>query len=185
MKRIRSVFGSYQFIMVRKCFLNKSAMITFMIPFVLDEFPNARLIHLIRDGRAVTLSHARRERQKIKQSVNTYREHNLDLSLERTLRTCAESWKRHIEEVQKQKKELNLETKGMILEIRYEDFCRNPHTHLTKIATFMDIDPSGFPKTSYSHITSRNYKYKEELTESIVLELSQIMEPALSQAGYL
>ena len=183
-RRIKSVFGAYQFIMAKKCFLNKSAMIAFMIPFILDEFPNARLIHLIRDGRAVTLSYARRENQKINNSLNTYREHNFDFSLEKALRTCAESWKHHIEEVKRQEKKLKLESRGMILEVRYEDFCRSPRSYLIKIANFMGIDSNGFPRTSYSHISSRNYKYQEELGESDALELCQIMEPTLSQAGY-
>ena len=184
-RRIKSVFGAYQFIMAKKCFLNKSAMIAFMIPFILDEFPNARLIHLIRDGRAVTLSYARREHQKLNNSLNINREHNRDFSLEKTLRICAESWRHHIEEVKRQEKKLKLKSRGIILEVRYEDFCRSPRSSLVKIANFMGIDSSGFPGTSYSQIASRNYKYQEEVSESAVLELCQIMEPTLSQTGYL
>ena len=183
-KTVRSVFGAYQFLMGRKCFLNKSAMITFMIPFILKEFPDARFVHLIRDGRAVALSYAKKGYKKNQANLNLYKRHGLDYPFKEILKACARSWKLHIEEVERQKRELQLEDKGIIYEIRYEEFCANPHNYLYNIAKIMGIDPNGFKERSYSHISSTNYKYKEDQDEDDIREISQIMEHILKEKGY-
>jgi len=71
-----------------------------------------------------------------------------------------------------------------IYEIRYEEFCANPHNYLYNIAKIMGIDPNGFKERSYSHISSTNYKYKEDQDENDIREISQIMEPILKEKGY-
>jgi len=48
----------------------------------------------------------------------------------------------------------------------------------------MGIDPNGFKERSYSHISSTNYKYKEDQDEDDIREISQIMEPILKEKGY-
>jgi len=159
-------------------------MITFMIPFILKEFPDARFVHLIRDGRAVALSYAKKGYKKNQANLNLYKKHGLDYPFKEILKACARSWKLHIEEVERRKRELQLEDKGIIYEIRYEEFCANPHNYLCNIAEIMGIDPNGFKGKSYSHISSTNYKYKEGQDENDIREISQIMEPILKEKGY-
>lgn len=182
---IRPVFGAYQFLMRKKCFLNKSAMITFMIPFVLQHFPEARFIHLVRDGRAVALSYARKNIQEINKSLADYKKHTPGISFEELLRRCAETWKLQVEEVERRNKDFGLQTKGIMLEVRYEGFVAAPGDCLGRIAEFMDIDPKGFARTDYSHIYSTNYKYKETLDKDDIREITEIMRPTLEKKGYM
>jgi len=183
-KRIRATFSAYEFVMRKNCFLIKSAMITCMIPFILEQFPEAKFIHIIRDGRAAALSGAKKEYKKMKENWHVYKSRGFGLSFEEVLKHCATSWKEQIEEVASQKEKLELERKGLIHEIQYEEFCMNPHDCLTNIANFMDISPDGFRESDYSHIKSMNHKYKKELIQSKIKELTRLMEPTLQAMGY-
>ena len=156
-----------------------------MIPFIPDQFPDARFIHIIRDGRAVALSRAKKEHKKITENSNAYKNRGFGVSFEEVLKQCAVSWKEQIEEVASQKEKLELERKGLIHEIQYEEFCMNPHDCLTNIANFMGISPDGFRESGYSHIKSMNHKYQEELTDDDIQKLSKLMEPALKEKGYI
>lgn len=184
-QRLRAVFGAYQFVMGKDCFLNKSAMITFMIPYILNQFPDAKFIHVVRDGRGVALSWAKKVHTTIAENFASYENQRFGISFDDLLGNCANSWKLHIEEIETQKKTLDLERKGILFEFRYEDFCLAPNKYLAQIADFMGISSAFFADLDYSHITSRNFKYEEELPEAKKLELFQIMEPALREKGYV
>ncbi len=182
---IRSTFGAYQSLAKKTYFLNKSAMITFMIPFILNEFPEAKFIHVVRDGRGVALSGAKKTQGKILADRDLYQEGGFDMSFEDSLRAFAKSWELHIEEVDRQIKALDLMQRGVIHEIKYENFCSNPKEHLCQIAQFMGIDPDEFVKRDYPDIVSKNYKYNQELDANIMQELARIMELSLRAKGYL
>jgi hypothetical protein len=182
---IRSVFGGFQFLMGRKCFLNKSAMLTFMIPFIVKKFPDARFVHLIRDGRAVALSYAKKQHRKIEDNLSTYQEKGFDYPFEDVLVACAKSWKLQLEEVERQTKKLGFRERGMICEMKYEDFCRDPEDVLIQIAGFVGVDSAPFKRMPLSHIKTTNYKYRQERYKGLIQEISQLMEPALGQKGYL
>lgn len=181
-QRLRSAFGAYQLLSRKKYFLNKSAMITFMIRFIRRTFPDAHFIHMVRDGHAVALSYAKKEFKKIHQDPNVYQEQGLNLSFEELLKECARSWRQHIEEVERQKEELSRQ--NALYEVRYERFCQDPRRELSQLAKFMGVDPAGFRWTDYSHIRSRNFKYREELEPDTLRALSHIMQPQLANQGY-
>jgi hypothetical protein len=181
---IKAVFGGFQFLMGRKRFLNKSAMLTFMIPFIVKEFPDARFIHLIRDGRAVALSYALKQHRKIKDNYRIYKEQGYDYSFEDLLRACARNWKLHMEEVEQKVKRLGFKGRGVITEMKYEDFCRDPREFLIQAARFMGVDATPFKRMDLSHIQTTNYKYKQERYRRLIQEISPLMEPTLKQKGY-
>ena len=64
-QRLRAAFGAYQRLTRGRYLVNKSIMITFMVEYVLDVFPDARFIHLLRDGRSVALSFAQKDAKNI------------------------------------------------------------------------------------------------------------------------
>ena len=72
-RSIRAIFGAYQAICRKKYFLNESAMIVFMIPYILELFPEARFIHMYRDGRAVAFSYAKTEYAKMEAEPAPYK----------------------------------------------------------------------------------------------------------------
>lgn len=183
-RRLRAIFGSFQFVMGRKCFLTKSAMITLMTPYILDQFPQAKFIHIIRDGRGVARSWAKMLHGNIRENGGNSRAQHSKESYEGLLENCANSWMLQIQQFEKDKRELSLEERGLLLEIRYEDFCQNPHDQLIHLADFMDVSPNPFRGRVYDHIVNMNYKFEKEFTEMQLRRVTQIMEPALSAWKY-
>lgn len=184
-RRIQAVFGAYQFVLGRKCFLNKSAMIAFMIPYILDNFPKAKLIHIVRDGRGVALSWAKKELKQVEKNLDVYRRQGFGITFDEFLKTFSESWKLHIYEIEAQKKALDLVERGVLFELRYEDFCSNPQYFINELFSFIGIPAAGFRLERLAHITSMNYKYREDLNERTIEIMTGIMEPALEKWGYI
>lgn len=184
-ERLKAVFGAFQYFMRRDRFLNKSAMISFMIPYILEKFPSAKFIHIVRDGRGVARSWAQKMNTTIQNHIELYKGQGFGISYEDLLLNCAYSWRLHIQEVENQKHRLGLEKKGMLLELRYEDFCTRPDYHLFELASFMDVSPSAFQNGSYDHILNMNYKYMNQFKEPELKKLTQIMEPGLVRWGYI
>ena len=56
MDEIKSIFGTYQSLARRDVFLNKTPFHSFRIPYLREYFPDAKLIYIRRDGRAVVNS---------------------------------------------------------------------------------------------------------------------------------
>ena len=184
-RKIKAIFAIYQAIAGGKCFLNKSVTISFMLPEVLKLFPTARFIHLVRDGRAVALSYAKKQLKKQAEFSDIYKARGSYLSLEVLLESCARHWQEHILCIERYKSEINLTSNGQLLEIRYEDFCENPLLYLNQIAEFMEIDNTVFIDRDYSTIKTQNYKYREELGPEAIAFLEQLIEPSLKSKHYL
>jgi len=90
-----------------------------------------RLIHLIRDGKAVVHSRLRLD-YEIGQLFGFGWKH-----LDRTLRTTYK-WRRHVASLTKTGKNLG----SKFLQIRYEDICHDISKSLDRIGTFLDLDYS-------------------------------------------
>lgn len=182
---IPAVFGLFQKLSGKSVFLNKSPMNTFKIPYILKIFPKARFIHIYRDGRAVIFSYMKKEYEKIKSHHEVYRRRGYDFHGEDLLRVMAKSWVDHIEEVEKQKEELELIKKGLIYELAYEDFCIDPGAALEGLYDFLQLDRQRWGINSLPAIGSRNYKFKEQLTTGQVEEVTGIMLGSLKKKGYI
>jgi len=59
-RHVRACFGAYQLLRRKRIFINKSPFNTFRIPHLLEMFPDARFVHIARDGRAVVYSYVRK-----------------------------------------------------------------------------------------------------------------------------
>lgn len=73
-----------------------------------------------------------------------YREKGYFLPFETLLKKFAYMWKSTILEIEKQKKRLELESKGSFLEISYEEFCVSPKKHLHNIAKYLNLNSNRF-----------------------------------------
>lgn len=182
--RLKATLGAYQALVRGRCVVNKSVMITFMIPHVLTVFPDARFIHLLRDGRAVAVSFARLERARIDRHPERYREYGLDLSFESLVGEFARHWREHVAEIAAQRSDLGLGSVTRLIELRYEDLTNEPDSSLAGLAQFLDVDDEGFNKRQWPRIENRNYKFREVLDKEALMRISAIMEPELSQNGY-
>jgi protein-tyrosine sulfotransferase len=97
---------------------DQSPLHTFYLPYINRIFPQARYIHMLRDGRDVTAS-----------LVSRFGDDHL---FESVLR-----WKTSLKRVKQLQRIIE---PGQFLEIRYESLVREPEETLHKICQFIDID---------------------------------------------
>jgi hypothetical protein len=159
-------------------------MITLMVPHILETFPEARFIHIVRDGRAVALSYLKKQKKKIDDVPRFYQKNGYDAPFDDLLETFARSWKRHIEEVERQKSPVGPLDEGRLHELSYEDFCADPRAQLRRVIAFIGLDPNRLDAESLPRVRSTNYKYGEELGANQIERISEVMESVLSEKGY-
>ena len=184
-RQLKGVFGCYQHLSRRSVFLNKSPMNTFRIPDILEIFPDSKFIHIIRDGRAVSYSWGIKQFEIMKKHEDIYRKRGFYYPFNELVKYIAQSWIDHIEEVEKQKKKLNLIKKGILLEFTYEDFCANPEQYISSICRYLSLKRERFRIDDLSNIKSKNYKWRENLNHSTIREINKILMPTLKKIGQI
>ena len=143
-ERIRDIFTGFQLITgPSKVFFTKSAMISFMIPNILEVFPDARFVHIYRFGPSVVESYFKKNFGKYSRYIFTEKDYRM---------YCAKYWNACILEIEKRKKELSLDTKGQFLEFSYEDLCQNPGDILDDISKFIGVALGWLPLRHFSDI---------------------------------
>jgi hypothetical protein len=173
--RIRDVFTGYHVATgSRKAFFAKSAMISFMVPKIVELFPDAGFLHLYRYGPSVLASYVQKNFRKYTRFVYTERDYRLQ---------CARYWNDCILELEARKHDQDLSLGGRFLEMSYEDLCRSPTDALRPVATWLGISPDGFT-FDFGQVASRNYKVADHTGEPGWDELLEAMAPAMSLKGY-
>jgi hypothetical protein len=175
MNKIRNNFSGFNTICGRKrLFFSKSAMLSFMIPSILAIFPDAKFIHIYRNGPSVVSSLIKKEWQKYSKHFSNKFEYQI---------SCAKYWNDCILEIETRKNELFLETEGTYYEFSYEQLCKAPKQTMNKISSFLCIDPEGF-KFNFSNISSRNYKIGNYKNDDSWAPLMEAMSKAMHLKGY-
>ena len=182
-RRVRAHFGAYQLLNGGDRFLNKSAMIAFLIPYIREAFPDSRFIHIVRDGRAVARSYLKKQKRKIDERPAVYERNGLARPFENLLDVFAATWKQHLEEIERQKAD-GLAAAGRYFELTYEDLCADPPAQLRQVMRFMGLAPERLDMARLPAVESTNYKYREELDADLIEKISATMEPMLSEKGY-
>lgn len=174
--KIRYTFAGYYAIWgYGKEFFVKSAMISFMIPKILEIFPDARFIHIFRSGPPVVESFFKKNFERYK---------NFEFSEEEYRLICANYWNTCILEIEQVKQSCELEQNRSIFEISYEELCNRPKYMLKNIASFIGLREGSFG-FDISQIESRNYKVGDYLTDKNWADCLQVMEPGMQLKGYL
>jgi hypothetical protein len=144
----------------------KFVALTPHIGILQDAYPNARFIHIVRDGRAVAMS----IRTKIGTNDDPER-----IALEK----AAEHWMEVLGIIQKQRENLRL------FELRYEDFCRSPRRHISQVLDFIGLDGEGFPfERCPEALKVTNSKWFDLATGEELEMLNSRLEGWLSFYGY-
>ncbi len=182
---IRATFGAYRWCRRRPVFLNKSPFHTFRIPHLLQMFPDARFLHILRDGRAVACSYAKRlrARDKLREWPRPYEASFAD-SFEELVLFLARFWVRNIEEVERQLAAAGPGQEGRFLELSYEAICADPAASLERIHGFLELDrePSGATDPGME-IVSQNRKWRDSLSPAVIARLDEIVGPTLARKG--
>jgi hypothetical protein len=174
--KIRKTFAGYRSANgPSKTLFVKSAMISFMIPKILSLFPDARFMHIFRNGPSVVASFLKKEWSKYSGCFENE---------PRYLLHCAGYWNDCILEIEKRKAQLSLVAKGAFLEFSYEKLCEDPKAVLGRIGEFLRVPSEEF-HFDISQISSRNYKVGDVKKDETWAPLLEIMSPGMKLKGYV
>ena len=160
------------------------------ISFLQAIFPDAKFVHIVRDGRAVANSRLNAPFWKGWQGLNIWagkmpaeyqeeweRHHHSFIAL------AGIEWKTHLDYLEELKKDFP----GIgICQVRYETFCTNPIAELRRIANHCELPWSEqFEKAARAfHVRNENQKWKSDLTDEQCAILEEVLEPYLVKYGY-
>jgi hypothetical protein len=163
------------------------------ISFLHAIFPDAKFIHVTRDGRAVVASRMKApfwngwrgwrgfslwpERMPVHYEQEWERHGHSFVAL------AGIEWKAHIDQmkyVRQQFPNIN------ILEVKYETFCSDPVRQLQEIAKFCELDWSAsFEKRmKQQYVSSENSKWQIQFTEEQQAVLQDVLAESLIEEGY-
>ncbi len=162
------------------------------IGYLANVFPDAKFVHLVRDGRAVANSMLAVSFWDGWQGPGRWRWDVLteeqQAAWERSGRSFVAlaglEWVMMQAAVEKARRLLD---DSQFLQIRYEDYCAAPVDTLREVARFADLEwTDGFERDVRRHpAKSTNFKWKEDLTADQQRLLEDIERSYLEKYGYL
>lgn len=186
--RIRFWFGLKTRLTGKRVFVNKHPENSLRMLWLRYIFPDARFIHMIRDGMAVTASNfARTLKDPFRKNwpfgqfpkPPAWREY-LELPLHVQF---AHQWKDVTKYV------IDVGAKGLsgdrYLEIHYETFCKDCTEVLRQVDRFVGVDPAKRPVTcEAAELKSRNYKWRQLFSTSQIKDITTVIGNLNVQLGY-
>lgn len=173
-RKLRDVFAGFRLLNPRgRLLLVKSAMISFMMPRLLEIYPDARFIHLYRDGRSVVASILKKEWLKY-ENLTTQDEF---------MAWAANYWSQCLLEIDRVEQAFGLKARGQFFELSYEDFCEQPRELSASLADFLQTGPDGFD-FDFSTIKSTNHKARA-LSDAHMDIISELIRPGMELKSYL
>lgn len=137
-RRLRERFDRIRRRAGARTFLSKRTANNRRIEYLTAIFPDARFVHLVRDGREVARSLASVawwDRHKVWWDGRTPLE--MENSGEDRLAICARNWVREFEEVRTQLASVD---RSRVMELRYEELLQEPVRHLEKVLQFLGLE---------------------------------------------
>ena len=170
----------------------KMGFTLFMMPMVLDAYPGARVVHLIRDGRDVMLSrlNARMDFGSALNRLVVFGDSDVTTWRGKRLTAATVAAYRNELEMRHWVTAVGFGLRGRAygsryLEVRYEDICANPIAQFERIFEFLDvpfIPPTQAWLTQSVHVT-RVGKWRRAPPADIDTALA-IGEELLGRLGY-
>ena len=88
----RAFLGAYQWLYGGSEILNDSGMLAALLPDIAPMFPDAKFIHVVRDGRVASYLSARQEWTNIMRSVDRYGAYGVGTDFGNVLRRMSQYW---------------------------------------------------------------------------------------------
>ena len=172
----------------------KRAIATFTCQMFLDAYPEARTVHLVRDGRDVMLSRLNARMGNLARnalnrlvvfgdaSLSTYRGRPLDQAVVEEYRNEIEMhhWVTAVSFGRRAR-----QYGERYLEIRYEDLCREPIRTLSTVFEFLDLPFNEQAREWVRQNASVQSIGKWKGREDELRDAIRIGEPLLKELGYL
>lgn len=155
-------------------FVIKSAMISFMISDIINIFPDAKFIHIYRNGVSVAESLFKKEKGKYLSLFSKEEDFRI---------FCANYWKSCILEIDRLNDSLLLTHRKILYNLRYEDLCENPKMLLNNLFKFIGCNFRGL-NFDLSMIKNANYKVGDYYKNEKWLKTLKIIGPLLIEKGY-
>lgn len=168
----------------KKRFLHKNVNNSMRIPYLQSVFPDAKFIHVVRDGRAVALS-----------LLNVAFWQNIDLwwtdaspqswaaEGRDPLLLCGLNWQREVEEILAAAQHL---TADQYFCIRYEDFVADPLLWLREMVAFSDLewDPRLEESVARAGIRNLNDRWRTAELRSALADVEEVIADTLRKFDY-
>lgn len=178
-------------------FLNKSPALVTEVRLIHDLFPDARFVHLVRDGRMVANSMIKLYRRQVEQNERVNhplfsekpfipypRVRHLKDYMEKwgaeDLRTTAHVWNDTVDFVNGAKDELT-----HFYEVRFEDLLADPAVQLQKIMDFCDLPPMTTGRARFEKKVAGVGRVHHKNRYSGFDEVEAIAADNLKRYGYL
>lgn len=174
--------GAFQTLRRAPVLLVKSVMISFMVDRLLGWFPDARFVHLFRDGRAVAASWLVKDRHKL--DAPRAQASGLRFTDAELLDAYLAYWQASVQAIDAADARHGLIAGGRMHELSYEALCADPRGQLTALATFMGIDPAPLVERDLGKIRSKNGDSRASLDQATTARLWAAAGPTLQRRGY-
>lgn len=165
-------------------FLSKRTANNRRIQYLHQIFPEARYVHLVRDGREVAQSLS---------AVEWWDGHTvwwdgrtaveMERSGEPRLAICARNWVRELEELRTQLRSI---APDRVIELRYEELLRAPHAQLERLVRFLGLAYTADYRAAISALQLRpvRARWGSEWSEQQLQCVLRETQPLLRQLGY-
>lgn len=129
----RAYLGAYQWLLGGKHVLVCSGMLAALVPELMKVFPDARLIHVVRNGWVAAYASARGEWWEMTRTPRNFREAGCALGFQSVLERMAKYWLWTLERVY----HASALKAGSMIEVHYEEWCRDPNRTVKDIMVFL------------------------------------------------
>lgn len=162
--------------------------------FLNEVFPDARFVHIVRDGRAVasSLLHISDWQWRGWYGPYSWRygplspedQADWEQSEKSFVALAGIQWRIHTRAVEAGRQAVD---PARYLEVRYEDFCRAPLETMRRVATFADLAPSpAFEReVERARITDMSSRFQKDLSPEQQALLTELLREDLARYGYL
>lgn len=161
------------------------------IGFIREIFPDAKFIHVVRDGRAVSNSTLHVDFWWGWRGPESWRwgvlsDENKELWKKHDYSFVALAgiqWKILMESMELAKNEIDSKE---LLEVKYEELCDDPTNEFKRVAKFCEFDWTKEFERNLNHFAlgSQDFKWKEQMTGKQISILEDVLSEQLSRYGY-
>ena len=181
--RLRASFAAVRRAGGGRTLVNKRVANNRRIPLLIEAFPDARFVEIVRDGRAVALSLA---------NVDWWADsvvwwcgmtpRQWEAEGRDPWELCARTW---VEELHITEAGLGRVPERQQLSISYEQLVRDPTTTLTGVAAFAGLETAGGRWLAGVRFPDRNEAWRQRLDEADIATIESVQRDDLTRLGYV